>query len=685
MTASDGGSARGPPSRPGRALRPGLARGRRRRARAGRGRRLPGPRRGRARRRPRAAGRAVRRRADVDALFERALRIALAAAAERPAELRRLDRRREIDPGWFQRTRMQGYVCYVDRFCGTLAELPGPAGLPRRARHHLPAPHAAAAAAARARTTAATRSMDYRAVDPRLGTMADLEDVAGALHERGMSLCIDLVLNHTAREHRVGAGLAGRRPGLRRLLHRVPRPDDARRLRRDHPGGLPRPGAGLVQLGARGVRRRRRLGLDDVLALPVGPRLHEPRGDAGDARRDHLAGQPRRRRLPDGRRPVHVEAAGHHLPEPAGGPHAAAAAARADPAGRARASSSRPRRSCRRRTWCPTSAATSGTGRSASWPTTTSSWCCCGAAWPPRTPGWPRTRCAACGRSRRPPRGSPTCAGTTTSAGRSATSTPAAVGVERLRAPALPQRLLSAAASPGPSPAGRCSRRTRRPATPGSPGSAASLCGIEDALERGDDAALEAGDPPAGAALLGRLRLRRHPAALHGRRAGPAQRHRLPRRPRARPGQPLDAPPADGLGGGRAAHRPGHAGGPGVRAGCSGSGEARRALPALRGGGECTVLDVGNDAVLAWRRRHPRSGTLRRAWPTSAARRQTVDADTVTGFGTFEPVLTSDGPPELRADRRAPARASDSPGTPSPEREGWVRGGSRQALPSARG
>ena len=38
-----------------------------------------------------------------------------------PPTLRRLDRRREIDPAWFQRARMQGYVCYVDRFCGTLA------------------------------------------------------------------------------------------------------------------------------------------------------------------------------------------------------------------------------------------------------------------------------------------------------------------------------------------------------------------------------------------------------------------------------------------------------------------------------------------------------------------------------------------------------------------------------------
>ena len=46
---------------------------------------------------------------------------ALDAAARRPAALRMLDRRREIDPAWFQRSRMVGYVCYADRFAGTLA------------------------------------------------------------------------------------------------------------------------------------------------------------------------------------------------------------------------------------------------------------------------------------------------------------------------------------------------------------------------------------------------------------------------------------------------------------------------------------------------------------------------------------------------------------------------------------
>src|SRR3954453_20909325 len=137
---------------------------------------------------------------DADLLFARALRIVLAAAAERPTELPRLDRRREIDPAWFQRARMQGYVCYVDRFCGTLAELPGKldylSELGTTYLHLMPLLRPRPG-----ENDGGYAVMDYRAVDPRLGTMADLEKVATALHERDMSLCIDLVLNHTAREH----------------------------------------------------------------------------------------------------------------------------------------------------------------------------------------------------------------------------------------------------------------------------------------------------------------------------------------------------------------------------------------------------------------------------------------------------------------------------------------------------
>ncbi len=61
--------------------------------------------------------------ADVHKLATRLVLDALHAAAARPADLRRLDRRREIDPAWFQRSRMIGYVCYADRFAGSLPQI----------------------------------------------------------------------------------------------------------------------------------------------------------------------------------------------------------------------------------------------------------------------------------------------------------------------------------------------------------------------------------------------------------------------------------------------------------------------------------------------------------------------------------------------------------------------------------
>jgi len=125
---------------------------------------------------------------------------ALGAAARRPAPLRLLDRRREIDPAWFQRSRMIGYVCYADRFAGSL----------RGVRQHLD--YLAELGVTYLHLMPLLRPRegendggyavaDYAAVDPRIGTMADLQALAGDLHEWDMVLCIDLVLNHTAAEH----------------------------------------------------------------------------------------------------------------------------------------------------------------------------------------------------------------------------------------------------------------------------------------------------------------------------------------------------------------------------------------------------------------------------------------------------------------------------------------------------
>ena len=42
---------------------------------------------------------------------------------------------------------------------------------------------------------------DYRAVDPRFGTMADLEALIAAADKKNIGLMFDMVFNHTSTEH----------------------------------------------------------------------------------------------------------------------------------------------------------------------------------------------------------------------------------------------------------------------------------------------------------------------------------------------------------------------------------------------------------------------------------------------------------------------------------------------------
>ena len=42
---------------------------------------------------------------------------------------------------------------------------------------------------------------DYQDIDPTFGTLADLDELLAGLHERGMKLVMDLVVNHTSDEH----------------------------------------------------------------------------------------------------------------------------------------------------------------------------------------------------------------------------------------------------------------------------------------------------------------------------------------------------------------------------------------------------------------------------------------------------------------------------------------------------
>jgi amylosucrase len=122
------------------------------------------------------------------------------SVAQRSDALWELDHQREANPEWFQSPRSLGYVCYTDRFAGTLDKMEDHldylSELGVTYLHLMPLLKPRAGESDGGYAVAS-----YEEVDPRIGTMDDLEELAGVLHERGISLCIDLVVNHTAKEH----------------------------------------------------------------------------------------------------------------------------------------------------------------------------------------------------------------------------------------------------------------------------------------------------------------------------------------------------------------------------------------------------------------------------------------------------------------------------------------------------
>jgi amylosucrase len=585
-------------------------------------------------------------RADVDAVFERALRTALAAAAERPGDLRRLDRRREIDPAWFQRARMQGYVCYVDRFCGTLRELPGTldylAELGTTYLHLMPLLRPRPG-----ENDGGYAVADYRAVDPRLGTMADLEDAARALHERDMSLCIDLVLNHTAREHAWARGWLAGDPEFADFYTAFPdrtMPDayDAT-IPEVFPDRAPGsfswvpeacggaggwvwttfwpyqwdldytdPAVTLAMLGEitwlanRGV---------DVFRMDAVPFMWKRLGTTCQNQ-------------PEGHVLLQLLHALTRLSAP-GVVFKAEAIVSPEDLVPYLGGHDRYRPECELAYHNQLMVL----------------------GWSSLATGDARLAVSALRRMRAIP---PSSSWVTYVRGHDdigwaiSDVDAAAVGVSGFGH----RRFLNDFFSgrfPGSWARGALFQENEATGDARISGSAASLCGIEDALDRGDAAALDAGVRRlvllysiayawGGIPLLymgDELALRNDTGYLADPERAPDNRW-------------MHRPPMDWAAAARRSD-------PATLEGrvffwLQRLGEVRRSLIALRGGGESEVLDVGNDAVLAWRRRHPRGGTFLGLANVSAAT-EGVLADTVTGFGTFVPVLTSDGRPDLRADR----------------------------------
>lgn len=137
------------------------------------------------------------------------IHVAYQSFQARPTDLKALDTQRENYPRWFQSQKMLGGVCYIDLFAGNLrglqAQIPyfkelGLTYLHLMPPYKCPVPNSDGGYAV----------SSYREVNPALGTMADLRDLAAALRKEGISLVLDFIFNHTSDEHEWAVGaLAG--------------------------------------------------------------------------------------------------------------------------------------------------------------------------------------------------------------------------------------------------------------------------------------------------------------------------------------------------------------------------------------------------------------------------------------------------------------------------------------------
>lgn len=120
----------------------------------------------------------------------------------RSERLRALDAEREAAGEWYRSRDMLGMQMYIDNFAGNIKGMEDRLDyLERVGVNYLHLMPFLDTPADRSRSDGGYAVKDFRRVKPELGTMEDLAHLAGKCHERGISLCMDFVMNHTSEEH----------------------------------------------------------------------------------------------------------------------------------------------------------------------------------------------------------------------------------------------------------------------------------------------------------------------------------------------------------------------------------------------------------------------------------------------------------------------------------------------------
>ncbi|MDD5863784.1 MAG: alpha-amylase family glycosyl hydrolase, partial [Firmicutes bacterium] len=119
---------------------------------------------------------------------------------ERSDSLKAIDRQKEADPGWYRRNDLLGMMLYINNFGGTIRGVQDKLDYLQRNNinyiHLMPFLDTVPG-----RSDGGYAVKDFRRVQPDLGTMEDLENLAAACHEKGIQVCMDFVMNHTSEEH----------------------------------------------------------------------------------------------------------------------------------------------------------------------------------------------------------------------------------------------------------------------------------------------------------------------------------------------------------------------------------------------------------------------------------------------------------------------------------------------------
>ncbi len=122
------------------------------------------------------------------------------AYQERPQALKDLDLSREAFPDWYKGRELTGMLMYVNAFAGTLQgvreKLDYIEDCGVNYLHLMPLLESPAG-----RSDGGYAVSDFRKVQPELGTMEDLAELANDCHARGIAVCLDFVMNHTSEDH----------------------------------------------------------------------------------------------------------------------------------------------------------------------------------------------------------------------------------------------------------------------------------------------------------------------------------------------------------------------------------------------------------------------------------------------------------------------------------------------------